>query len=563
VTAILADQGSATKLQGNVLVVDDDFGLQSTLCDILTLVGLNASGVGSASEATRWCDNQTPDLVVLDQRLPDASGLQLAALLRARLPLVPIVLLTGYVSAESAIAAVGMVDDYLTKPVPPAELIKVVQTRLEQHRLRAANQALVAQLGEANTRLELTVQERTRELREARDQAMEASRLKSQFLATMSHEIRTPMNGVIGAADLLATTALSAEQKGYVDILSASGHSLLAVINDILDFSKIEAGQLDLAHSPFVLREQFADVVRMLAPQAARKDLRLTFTAEPDLPESVVGDAIRLRQVVTNLVGNAVKFTDFGHVAVTLSVLTRQPESVTVRCAVTDSGIGIAARDVPRLFSDFSQVDQSNSRRFGGTGLGLAISDRLVGLMGGQIGYLPNRSGGSTFWFTVRFEQSEEPLAEGLSATDVMGAETTESAAEVPSAPLILIVEDNDTNATILARMLTIVGYRSDTVPGGAAALEAVENASYAAILLDCQMPVMDGFTTARLLRERADGAPYPPIVAITATATTEDHERCLAAGMQDYLPKPIVMERLAAVLSRWVPAAHVGAAGQ
>jgi signal transduction histidine kinase len=554
VTAAILTMTGVARLHGSVLVVDDDDGLQNTLCDILDMTGIEATGVGSASEATKWCELHSPDLVVLDQRLPDASGLQLAALLKANSPLLPVVLLTGYVSTDTAIAAVGLVDDYLTKPVPPDELIKVVQTRLEQHRLRVANQQLVTKLRETNNTLERTVQERTRELKAARDQAMEASRLKSQFLANMSHEIRTPMNGVLGAGNLLAATDLTDEQRAYVDILSSSGEALLTIINDVLDLSKIEAGRLELEPSTFALLDPFTEVVNLLAPQAAAKNIRLSLNADADLPRSVVGDAGRLRQVVTNLVGNAVKFTSVGQVLVKVSAESRSEDAVTLRCAVSDSGIGIAEQDIARLFTEFTQLDTSNARRFGGTGLGLAISDRLVRLMNGEIGCTPNPGGGSRFWFTAPFalaRPDDRALDDGAVASTA-----TPKGGPPASAPAILIVEDNETNALILTHMLKLLGYRSDTVSNGADAIEAAGRESYSTILMDCQMPVMDGFTTTRRLRSQFAGDPRIPIVAITATATTEDQERCFAAGMDDYLPKPIIMDRLGAVLSRWAPLA-------
>ncbi len=554
-TAAILTMNGVARLHGSVLVVDDDAGLQNTLCDILDMTGIDATGVGSASEATQWCEVHTPDLVVLDQRLPDASGLQLAALLKANSPLLPVVLLTGYVSTDTAIAAVGLVDDYLTKPVPPDELIKVVQTRLEQHRLRVANQQLVTKLRETNNTLERTVQERTRELKAARDQAMEASRLKSQFLANMSHEIRTPMNGVLGAGNLLAATDLTDEQRAYVDILSSSGQALLTIINDVLDLSKIEAGRLELEPSTFTLLDPFTEVVNLLAPQASAKNVRLSLNADADLPLSVVGDSGRLRQVVTNLVGNAVKFTNVGHVLVDVSAESRSSGDIMLRCAVTDSGIGIAEQDIARLFTEFSQLDTSNARRFGGTGLGLAISDRLVRLMNGEIGCTPNPGGGSTFWFTAPFALARP---DSLARNDVaVGSTATPRGTAPASAPAILIVEDNETNALILTHMLKLLGYRSDTVSNGADALEAAARETYSTILMDCQMPIMDGFTTTRRLRSRFAGDPRIPIVAITATATTEDQERCLAAGMDDYLPKPIIMDRLGAVLTRWAPLAR------
>jgi signal transduction histidine kinase len=554
VTAAILTMNGVARLHGSVLVVDDDAALQNTLCDILDMTGIDATGVGSASEATQWCEVHTPDLVVLDQRLPDASGLQLAALLKASSPLLPVVLLTGYVSTDTAIAAVGLVDDYLTKPVPPDELIKVVQTRLEQHRLRVANQQLVAKLRETNNTLERTVQERTRELKAARDQAMEASRLKSQFLANMSHEIRTPMNGVLGAGNLLAATDLTDEQRAYVDILSSSGQALLTIINDVLDLSKIEAGRLELEPSTFTLLDPFTEVVNLLAPQASAKNIRLSLNADADLPLSVVGDAGRLRQVVTNLVGNAVKFTNVGHVLVDVSAESRSSGDIVLRCAVSDSGIGIAEQDIARLFTEFSQLDTSNARRFGGTGLGLAICDRLVRLMNGEIGCTPNPGGGSTFWFTAPFAV---PLPDDPGLNVAVASTAPPKGMAPTGAPAILIVEDNETNALILTHMLELLGYRSHTVSNGADALEAAARETYSTILMDCQMPVMDGFTTTRRLRSRFAGDPRIPIVAITATATTEDQERCLAAGMDDYLPKPIIMDRLGAVLTRWAPLAH------
>jgi signal transduction histidine kinase len=532
---------------GVVLVVDDDVGLQESVCDLLQLTGLEATGVGSAGEATRWCEQHQPDLVVLDQRLPDASGLELAARLKAGAPLLPVVLMTGFVSTGTAIEAVGVVDDYLTKPVPPNELIAVVRTQLEQHRLRVSNARLLAQLTLANDRLELTVQERTRELSTARDAAMESSRLKSQFLANMSHEIRTPMNGVLGVAQLLAFTELSEEQQGYVDILTDSGQTLLNVINDILDLSKIEAGGLEVAIAPFFLLDPFVQVVDLLTTQAADKGLELTLTENPALPEQVLGDAGLVRQVVTNLVGNAIKFTDAGRVVVGVAVHDSGPGRVTVRCEVCDTGIGVVAQDVPRLFAEFAQAEESSTRRYGGTGLGLAISDRLVRRLGGEIGGRPNPGGGSTFWFTLPFE-----LPIGL-PPDLAAPPPAAVPAEVSRpAPKVLIVEDNEVNALVLERMLGLLDYRADIAASGAEALVAVEREAYAAVLMDCHMPGMDGLDTTRSLRAREGGGARVPIIAVTGTATTDYQAECLDAGMDDYLTKPITLERIRSVLQRW-----------
>jgi CheY-like chemotaxis protein len=362
------------------------------------------------------------------------------------------------------------------------------------------------------------------------------------------------MNGVLGAGNLLAATDLTDEQRAYVDILSSSGQALLTIINDVLDLSKIEAGRLELEPSTFTLLDPFTEVVNLLAPQASAKNIRLSLNADADLPLSVVGDAGRLRQVVTNLVGNAVKFTNVGHVLVDVSAESRSSGDMVLRCAVSDSGIGIAEQDIARLFTEFSQLDTSNARRFGGTGLGLAICDRLVRLMNGEIGCTPNPGGGSTFWFTAPFAV---PLPDDPGLNVAVASTAPPKGMAPTGAPAILIVEDNETNALILTHMLELLGYRSHTVSNGADALEAAARETYSTILMDCQMPVMDGFTTTRRLRSRFAGDPRIPIVAITATATTEDQERCLAAGMDDYLPKPIIMDRLGAVLTRWAPLAH------
>jgi len=407
------------------------------------------------------------------------------------------------------------------------------------------------------------VSERTHELRGARDQAMEASRQKSQFLANMSHEIRTPMNGVLGAADLLARTELEEEQRDLVAILSRSGRSLLAIINNILDISKIEAGRLETQDAPFTLLDPFTGVVEMLSTQAEAKGLRLTLVTSPDLPQMVIGDAVRLGQVVTNLVGNAVKFTDEGSIVVDVKRDESTPppsNQVVVRCDVTDSGIGISKRDAEHLFKEFTQVDASNTRRFGGTGLGLAISDRLVKLMGGEIGCRPNPSGGTTFWFTLPLTLPPRP--DGRAGpnsderTETTETETTRTEPQLSEAEGLraLVVDDNEVNAAILTRMLGIIGYPCDTVHSGTEALAALASRPYAMVLMDCQMPKMDGFATTRQIRAQSVGQPRIPIIAITATATVEDEQKCLTAGMDDYLPKPIVMERLLAVVNRWVP---------
>jgi CheY-like chemotaxis protein len=293
----------------------------------------------------------------------------------------------------------------------------------------------------------------------------------------------------------------------------------------------------------------FTDVLGMLAPQAQRKGVAVAL--ETQLPDSleVLADRGRLRQVLLNLLSNAIKFTDAGAITVSATVTDVAAEAAHLRCEVTDTGVGIPADSASRLFQDFSQLDPSDTRRFGGTGLGLAISARLLALMGGSIGYLPSPAGGSVFWFTASLAlpshsdmaPRRRPGSGSASALDAEG-------------PAILIVEDNEINALILTKMLEHLGYSSRTAASGAEGLAALDESTFQAVLMDCQMPVQDGFATTAAIRQLPNGQASVPIIAITATATTEDQQRCLAAGMNDYLPKPIVMERLQSVVSRWAP---------
>jgi signal transduction histidine kinase/ActR/RegA family two-component response regulator len=382
-------------------------------------------------------------------------------------------------------------------------------------------------------------------LRLARDEALTATRTKSTFLATMSHEIRTPMNGIIGIAGLLVETPLSDDQRRLLQSLQQSGESLLTIINDVLDFSKIEAGKLTLERAILNPRLVVEDTLRLFGVGARAKRLTLTGMVAPDVPAHLAGDPGRLRQILVNLIGNAIKFTARGTVSVVVTVDAADDGDVMLRVAVTDTGIGLTPAQQARLFESFSQADDSTTRKYGGTGLGLAICRQLAELMGGAIGVTSEPGHGSTFWFTARLAQ---PSASEIA---VASAAATSSDDLEPSRPLsVLLVEDTPVNQMVGSRMLKKLGHAVEVASNGAEAVAAVARGRFDVVLMDCLMPDVDGYEATIRIRT-AERVGRVPIIALTASATIEDRDRCLAAGMDDFLSKPVKIGELAGALAR------------
>lgn len=419
----------------------------------------------------------------------------------------------------------------------------------ERKKADAEYKNAMIQLKRANLKAEAA----SRDLEVSLRKAEEANKAKSDFLANMSHELRTPMNGVLGMAQLLTDTPLNDEQSECVNTINGSAENLLMLLNDILDFSKIEAGALQLENIAFALKDTIASTTNLLRPQADKKHVDLRLDIDPALPSYVWGDSGRLRQIITNLLGNSIKFTLEGHVRLSAKIQEQESGDALLHISVEDTGIGIPADKIDQIFEKFTQADGSVTRKFGGTGLGLAITKQLVSLMGGTIGVESAEGKGSTFWFTIPITAATEGDVKTQSDNYQSQHRAKENRMPIGKAKALL-VEDYPVNQVFAQKLLKKFGFVDlDLAENGVEAIEKYRTNTYDIIFMDCQMPELDGYQTTQKLRLLEDGTPlHTPIIAMTANAMMGDREKCLKAGMDDYISKPLRAEHLKNALQNW-----------